>query len=271
MQNPLPESSKTTPVKNPNVRIVLGDVTEHNILQLKKINTAILPVSYQDSFYKEILASEIHSCQLAYFNDLVVGGYCYRVEDSSDMSIGINTGPTKTEKYNKIINADKKRLYIMTLGCLSAYRRYGVGSQMVESIIQQAADYGDVDGIYLHVQTNNEAAKFFYEKLGFKQIGGVMENYYCRLDVCDAYLLGYEIKPSGVKKLKLSANVNVVSNILEKEKDAKQKAKMDSIKSGKGQEKEVPSVTPVNNTQKSSPQTKKKIINVGRIRSKNRV
>lgn len=45
---------------------------------------------------------------LAYFNDLVVGGVCCRVE----------------------IEGDRKRLYIMTLGVLAPYRRLGIGINM---------------------------------------------------------------------------------------------------------------------------------------------
>ena len=41
----------------------------------------------------------------AYFNDIVVGGVCCRVETEAMV----------------------KKLYIMTLGCLAAYRRLGVG------------------------------------------------------------------------------------------------------------------------------------------------
>ena len=41
----------------------------------------------------------------AYFNDVVVGAVCCRVETEGD----------------------KHRMYIMTLGCLAPYRRLGVG------------------------------------------------------------------------------------------------------------------------------------------------
>ena len=41
----------------------------------------------------------------AYFNDLVVGAVCCRVETEGD----------------------KHRMYIMTLGCLAPYRRLGIG------------------------------------------------------------------------------------------------------------------------------------------------
>ena len=45
---------------------------------------------------------------LAYFNDLVVGGVCCRVE----------------------VEGDQKRLYIMTLGVLAPYRRLGIGMRV---------------------------------------------------------------------------------------------------------------------------------------------
>uniref|UniRef100_A0A8C9P3L2 N-alpha-acetyltransferase 50, NatE catalytic subunit n=1 Tax=Spermophilus dauricus TaxID=99837 RepID=A0A8C9P3L2_SPEDA len=33
----------------------LGDVTPHNIKQLKRLNQVIFPVSYNDKFYKDVL------------------------------------------------------------------------------------------------------------------------------------------------------------------------------------------------------------------------
>ena len=45
-----------------------------------------------------------------------------------------------------------KRLYIMTLGCLAAYRRLGVGRLLLEHVILLAQKDLDIDFIYLHVQ-----------------------------------------------------------------------------------------------------------------------
>lgn len=102
----------------------LGDITIHNLKQLKKINQVVFPVSYNDKFYKDVLElgplaklgkkkylilkiyyKKSYLYFLAYFNDIVVGGVCCRID----------------------LTENKRRLYIMTLGCLSAYRRYGVG------------------------------------------------------------------------------------------------------------------------------------------------
>lgn len=35
--------------------IELGDITVHNLRQLKKINQVVFPVSYNDKFYKDVL------------------------------------------------------------------------------------------------------------------------------------------------------------------------------------------------------------------------
>lgn len=43
---------------------------------------------------------------LAYYNDIVVGGVCCRIETEGT----------------------QRRIYIMTLGCLAPYRRLGVGT-----------------------------------------------------------------------------------------------------------------------------------------------
>ena len=36
-------------------RTELGDVTQHNLKQLKKLNQVVFPVSYNDKFYKDVL------------------------------------------------------------------------------------------------------------------------------------------------------------------------------------------------------------------------
>ena len=54
----------------------------------------------------------LHGFYPAYFNDLVVGGVCCRVE----------------------VEGDVKRLYIMTLGVLAPYRRFGIGKDAYSKV-----------------------------------------------------------------------------------------------------------------------------------------
>lgn len=49
----------------------MGDVTPHNIKQLKLLNQVVFPVSYNEKFYKDVLeAGEL--AKLVYYNDIVV-------------------------------------------------------------------------------------------------------------------------------------------------------------------------------------------------------
>uniref|UniRef100_A0A8D3CWP9 N-alpha-acetyltransferase 50, NatE catalytic subunit n=1 Tax=Scophthalmus maximus TaxID=52904 RepID=A0A8D3CWP9_SCOMX len=50
-----------------NSRIELGDVTPHNIKQLKRLNQVIFPVSYNDKFYKDKFGFEIIETKKNYY------------------------------------------------------------------------------------------------------------------------------------------------------------------------------------------------------------
>ncbi|KAM3593601.1 uncharacterized protein V6R79_016825 [Siganus canaliculatus] len=146
-------------------RIELGDVTPHNIKQLKRLNQVIFPVSYNDKFYKDVLeVGEL--AKLAYFNDIAVGAVCCRVDHSQN----------------------QKRLYIMTLGCLAPYRRLGIGTKMLNHVLNICEKDGTFDNIYLHVQISNESAIEFYRKFGFVIIE-TKKNYYKRIEPADAHVL----------------------------------------------------------------------------------
>jgi len=152
-------------------RTDLGDVTPHNIKQLKRLNQVVFPVTYNDKFYKDVLeVGEL--AKLAYFNDIVVGAVCCR-EDKTD---------------------GQRRLYIMTLGCLAPYRRLGIGSVMLKHVLQICENEGNFDNIYLHVQVNNDGAIAFYDKFGF-EIVEKKDNYYKRIEPADAYVLQKTFRP----------------------------------------------------------------------------
>ncbi|XP_049964042.1 probable N-acetyltransferase san [Schistocerca serialis cubense] len=126
-------------------KIELGDVTPHNIKQQKRLNQVVFPVSYNDKFYKDVLeAGEL--AKLAYYNDTVVGAVCCRIDTSENLC----------------------HLYIMTLGCLYHYRRLGIGTKMVEHVLNYVEKDRNFDSIFLHVQVNNEGAIEFYKKFGFE-------------------------------------------------------------------------------------------------------
>jgi len=104
--------------------------------------------------------------KFAYWNGFVVGAVCTRLED-------LEHG---------------ERLYIMTLAVLAAYRGRGIGSQLLESILDYCQQHSTITEIALHVQISNADAIRFYRRFDFVQ-GELVENYYRRIDPPHCYLL----------------------------------------------------------------------------------
>lgn len=146
-------------------RIELGEITYHNIKQLKRLNQYIFPISYNDKFYKDVL--EVGDlAKLAFFNDVVVGAVCCRV----DILDGV------------------RRLYIMTLGCLAPYRRRGIGTALLQHVLDICKKKRRFQSVFLHVQINNESAIKFYQNFGF-EIVETKKQYYKKIQPTDAYVL----------------------------------------------------------------------------------
>jgi len=103
--------------------------------------------------------------KFAYYNGLFVGAVCTRLE------------------------AKNRKLYIMTLGVLAAYRGRGIGTKLIQSVLDYAKEEERIDEIYLHVQTNNHDAMHFYESRFEFIRGEKIENYYRRIDPPDCYIL----------------------------------------------------------------------------------
>ena len=59
--------------------VSFSPVHEKNVQQLRVLNGAVLPVRYQDKFYREVVTSGKYT-QLAYLSDVLVGAVCGRLE-----------------------------------------------------------------------------------------------------------------------------------------------------------------------------------------------
>lgn len=242
-------------MKSTTDRIVLDDLTEHNKLQFKKINQAVLPVNYTDTFYKDCVGSSIHFTKLAYFNDLVVGGVCFRLEDSSSDSIGKKI---KLQTQEDILAVPRKRAYIMTLACLAPYRRSGVGTVMLNWVYEKAKEMGDVDGIFLHVQTNNDAALEFYKHHEFDLHGEIIEGYYNHVDPTDAHLLSMKIEAT--KEITASTSpANSKTNSPDSKQNGDKNASLE-IENGSGETKkdQTPNASNKNKKKKQNKNKRKK-------------
>lgn len=144
--------------------MLLEAVRDKNVMQLKKLNAVLFPVRYNDKYYADALASGEFT-KLAYYNDICVGSVACRLE----------------RKENAIC------VYIMTLGVLAPYRGLGIGTKLVNHVLE-LSNKQTISEIYLHVQINNDEAIAFYKKFGF-EITETIQNYYTNITPRDCYVL----------------------------------------------------------------------------------
>ncbi|TPP60759.1 N-acetyltransferase NAT13 [Fasciola gigantica] len=174
-------------------RIELGQLTAHNIKQLRLINQVVLPVSYAEKFYTDLLKNS-HMCRLAYFNDIVVGAVSYRVDNViAKQGDGAAEDITPNSHY-------LKKCYIMTLGCLAPYRGLGIGTVMLKHVVRFCKKHGGIRSIYLHVHVENSGAVAFYKRFGF-DITGEVEDYYRCVEPKTAYILEKNLSHSDYENL----------------------------------------------------------------------
>ncbi|KAK4276389.1 hypothetical protein QN277_019338 [Acacia crassicarpa] len=158
------------------VSISLDGVRDKNIMQLRKLNIALFPVRYNDNYYADALASGEYT-KLAYYSDICVGAIACRLEKKDGGAV---------------------RVYIMTLGVLAPYRGLGIGTKLLNHVLDLCSK-PNISEVYLHVQTNNDEAINFYKKFGF-EITETIQNYYTNITPPDCYVLTKQIAPSSTKK-----------------------------------------------------------------------
>jgi N-alpha-acetyltransferase 50 len=192
-------------------KIWLDDVNQHNVHNLRLLNSVLFPMKYDQKFYNEVLqAGEF--AKLVYYGDggvedqnvpILVGAVCCRREylqngDSTVIRKSFHVVPQPRQTINfpdgQITGSTvfSYRLYIMTLGVLAPYRRLGIGSMLLRHILNESIQESTIRDIYLHVQINNNEALRFYEKFGF-QITSLVPHYYRTIKPSAAYELCKQI------------------------------------------------------------------------------
>ncbi len=125
-----------------------------------------LPVVYSEDFYNRLTSYSRYS-KLAYLKDILVGAISCKEDKQDDGSVAV---------------------YIMTITVLKPYRRYGIGSTLLEKAIEDCARSKGVKKMTLHVQKGNDSAMEFYKKHGFI-IKEELKDYYTDLDPADCFVL----------------------------------------------------------------------------------
>jgi N-alpha-acetyltransferase 50 len=153
------------------VELKFGELTEKNVEQFRILNYMNLPVVYSEDFYRRLTAYTRYS-KLAYLKDILVGAISCKEDTNKDGS---------------------KEVYIMTITVLKPYRRYGIGSQLLQEAMNDCGKSRGIKKMTLHVQKGNDSAMEFYKKHGFV-IKEELKDYYTDLTPADCFVLDKELE-----------------------------------------------------------------------------
>jgi len=147
-------------------------VNKSTVGLLKIIHRELLPVHYSDDIYEMMQDPKAAHSELAFlYDDTAVGEVAFRIEAHEGGS----------------------RAYLMTIGVLKTYQRYGIGTLLLQHAIDEAKKLSPISELYLHVQAINEGAIEFYRRHNFVQ-GELVAGFYKSLENGDAYVFSLPIE-----------------------------------------------------------------------------
>lgn len=220
-------STKPEPDHSPQrslpAELSITPITASTLPAYRRLITLLLPIRYQDKFYKDSIAnpspSSLALCALWHEQarpgkrkpDSLSGKPSSSTSETSESEAkvigGIQcrleavpspppTSPTKPQPSHQ----QPHDLYIQTLAILSPYRHLGIATALLDAIICTALTYYprqkiNVKAIYAHVWEANEEALEWYAKRGFEIGEEVVEGYYRKL------------RPSGAKIVRRTVGV----------------------------------------------------------------
>ena len=135
----------------------VSPIEKKNLDRVKFIMNSVLPVTYPDSFYK----------------NLSIGKYSGLVAEMRGKSVGCI-----------IWERDQGKTNILALGVLVLYREKGVASILLSKCLD------DCKEAFLHVQSDNNDAIQFYKHRGFR-VEQTLPNYYRRVTCTEAIKMIY--------------------------------------------------------------------------------
>jgi len=173
------------------VPIVFREIEPEDCTDLRRLHECCFPVHYNDKFYGEVakrqymkiplitmVARSGHEAQTGLAGGILAQKRTLRDQDLEQPTL---SGASRALGYST-------GFYVMTLATDEKQRRLGVGSMLLQQVLQQAEADKTCAVVYLHVITYNYGAIKFYEKHNFKRMAQVQGFYNIDGVLHDAYL-----------------------------------------------------------------------------------
>jgi N-alpha-acetyltransferase 60 len=143
--------------------IQLRFLCPNDVNELKTLCSEWFPVDYPDAWYNDITSSTRFYSLAATYQNRIIGMIVAEIKlkrttDKEDWYILSSQHPENTQV-----------TYILSLGVFKEFRRLGIASLLLDTLIDYLKAETDCKAIYLHVLSSNQVAIRFYEKRNFQQ------------------------------------------------------------------------------------------------------
>ncbi|GIY89308.1 n-alpha-acetyltransferase 60 [Caerostris darwini] len=155
--------SKQVPLCNDS-NVQLRFLGPEDVPAVKKLCTEWFPIEYPDSWYKDITSSNKFFSLAAVYRVQIIGLVVAEIKAQSQCN--------KEDQGLLSSNFTKntKVAYILTLGVVEDFRRNGIATLLLNSLVDHLTknpDGNSCKAVYLHVLTSNTTAIQFYEQRNF--------------------------------------------------------------------------------------------------------
>ncbi|RKF61942.1 putative N-acetyltransferase san [Erysiphe neolycopersici] len=172
----------------------ITNLAEAHIQPLRRINALLLPISFPDSFYRNILSSDppISFSRIIIWSDpepKVVGGIVCRIDP--------RFSPKPESERSQDLQGGND-IYILSLALLSPYRGQGLATQALQAVIDKATKHRELNiiSLYAHVWTENKDALKWYSAQGFQKEDSIVHGYYRTLKPNTAWIFRRRLTPT---------------------------------------------------------------------------
>jgi len=147
---------------------------------IKALHEECFPVRYSEKFFRDACQGRgfrggaMYTCLCVDKASQRVVGFIFaqiqsesEAEDKSLLGNRAALASPATAIASNSSSSQRRVCYILTLGLETAYRRFGLGTQLLDHCIDHARSDADCGAVYLHVIHNNPTAIAFYKRSAF--------------------------------------------------------------------------------------------------------
>ncbi|XP_056694571.1 histone acetyltransferase MCC1 isoform X2 [Spinacia oleracea] len=160
---------------------------------LQQLHADLFPIRYEPEFFHNVVNRR----------DIISWGAVDRSRPNSqrDDLIGfvtIKMVPARESEITDLVRCDPTRsdqtlVYILTLGVVEAYRKFGIASALIREVIRYAKTIPTCRAAYLHVISYNTPAIYLYKRMSFACVRRLYGFYIIEGQHYDAYLFVYYV------------------------------------------------------------------------------